>query len=46
MWMQKDFVTKTWQEQNKIMTRYVFKTYVEHIENNVRFYFYLYPLGI
>jgi hypothetical protein len=37
--MQNDFITKTWQEQNKII-----KTYVEHIEGNVGFYLYLYSL--
>jgi hypothetical protein len=30
----------------KSLQRYIFKIDVEQIRSNVRFYFYLYPLGI
>jgi hypothetical protein len=37
MWMEKEFVTKAWQEHNKIMTKYVLKIVVEQTKSNVRF---------
>jgi hypothetical protein len=45
MWIQKDFISKTWQKQNKIMTKIHTQIGVEQTEGNVRFYLYLYSLG-
>jgi aspartate carbamoyltransferase regulatory subunit len=43
MWMQNQFISK---RKKRSLQIYIPKIGVEYIENNVKFYLYLYPLGI
>jgi hypothetical protein len=44
--IQQNFIAWTIKKNNKDVTKKCTQTNVEHIESNVWFYFYSYPLGI